>query len=356
MRFSSLFGLYTCRRQRFVNIILYMLCSNNQFHIFHCTGSKKWKLRQGTVKYPIRACTPHYASPETVESQLKTVPDDFQFGNPDETNSVGQVQEVTLHPGDFLYFPAGMWHHVTTVEQPGVSINTSLMATNYANLTCSALQHVLLQNSEWRETLQGGDNVVEKLQGLLQKLPQIVQDFTDTFGASAIVPPILRHPPSFQVEGHENDWRNVDEEGGGDEGGEEGSEDDDEQLEEEEILQVGEPNQEVLGADVVDVASFEPPSCWKPSMPGPNYHLALNPLGWVRPVKDVTKFYHVEQQFHQEHLYVVNVNYAGNEMHESAVRLVVRDEANPREISEGPVGPREECYLYHGFYCWAKNK
>ena len=110
----------------------------------------------------------------------------------------------------------------------------------------------------------------------------------------------------------------------------------------------------VLGTTVVDVTSFEPPSDWSAAAPGPNYHLALNPLGWVRPVDHITAFHQGHPECHPN-LYVININYAGNEMLESAVRLVVRDEEHPKILHHDVVGPREVCYLYHGFYCWAKK-
>lgn len=336
------------------------------------SGRKTWKLQQGiaATRYPTRACTPQYAAPDVVESQLKAVRTEktttFQFGNPcavgTTANAKGEVGEVTLGPGDFLYVPAGMWHHVTTIE-PGVSINVSLMATNYASVTCQALQHLLLQCSDegWRETIHQGSNgnghdgdVVQKLQGLLEKLPQIIQDFSKTFGAAAIIPPILQKAPSFQVEGHENDWRNVDEDDDvhrerGSNSGDDGTDEEDDDIEVDEGT-----DQQVLGAQVIDVANFVCPSGWTSSAPSPSsdYHLALNPLGWVRPVDDITSFYQPNER--HPYLYAININYAGNELHESAVRLVVRDEEHPAEIHE-EISSREECYLYHGFYCWAKK-
>jgi hypothetical protein len=402
------------------------------------SGRKTWMLQQGTTQYPIRACTPHYAPStsslstssssssalkfDTVESQLKVMKDDdrIQFGHPHVgTTASGSVQTVTLNAGDVLYFPAGMWHHVTTVE-PGVSINVSLMATNYATVVCQALQHLLLQQGhgagpaeqqeqgqqhlQWRETIHAGctdrDVVLQKLQGLLETLPKIIQDFTNTYGAFAILPPIVRQAPSFQLEGHEQDWRNLDEEDNYDEDNDGDDDDDDDDGEgnnknttaktkknrnkkrvrgeddnDDDDVDVDVDNEDdtdhddsgiqvdsdssdepVLGTTVVDVTNFEVPTAdWSAAAPGPNYHLALNPLGWVRPVDHITAFHHGHAERHPN-LYVININYAGNEMLESAVRLVVRDEEHPKNIHHGVVGPREECYLYHGFYCWAKKQ
>ena len=324
------------------------------------SGRKTWKLQQGLARYPTRACTPHYAAPDVVESQLKamTANTKFQFGNPNsqgaEANAVGALEEVTLGPGDFLYVPAGMWHHVTTVE-PGVSINVSLMATNYATVTCQALQHLLLQSGdeEWRETIHQGssskEDVVRKLQALLEQLPGIIQDFSTRYGAAAIIPPILRKAPSFQVDGPEKEWRNVEQGDGDNDGGSDGGDDTDDDDEVDENA-----DGHVLGAQVIDVSTFECPSGWSSlsASPGPGYALALNPLGWVRPVDEVSSFYQ-PNELHPD-LYVININYAGNEHQESSVRLVVRDEQHPTKIRD-ELGSREECYLYHGFYCWRRD-
>ena len=110
------------------------------------SGIKRWTIQQGMIRDPIRGCTPHYASPEAVESQLKAAhlfDRKFQFGYPKTgTTASGQVVSIDVKPGDVFYFPAGMWHKVETIE-PGVSINVSLMATNYATVVSQAIQHIL---------------------------------------------------------------------------------------------------------------------------------------------------------------------------------------------------------------------
>jgi len=57
-----------------------------------------------------------------------------------------------LIPGDVLYFPAGMWYKVETLE-PGLSINISSMATNYATLIRQSLQHILLKDERFRASV-----------------------------------------------------------------------------------------------------------------------------------------------------------------------------------------------------------
>jgi len=69
---------------------------------------KKWRLKQGSVNNPLRGCTPHHLSPDSVESQLKSARlsnPDFQFGWPkgsDMKNSYGEEQEAIMNPGDML--------------------------------------------------------------------------------------------------------------------------------------------------------------------------------------------------------------------------------------------------------------
>jgi hypothetical protein len=109
---------------------------------------------------------------------------------------------------------------------------------------------------------------------------------------------------------------------------------------------------EILGCSVIDVSSFETESTR--TRPGPNKVLALNPLAWVRPVKDVTNYYSLNQEQNRK-LYLICINYAGNESLESVVRFVVRDDKNPANITsngEQDFGSREACYLHYGLYLW----
>ena len=70
--------------------------------------SKRWRLKQGTVRHPSRGCTPHYYIPDIVESQVKVARlerPNFQFGWPDDenlNNSVGDIKEITMLPGDMV--------------------------------------------------------------------------------------------------------------------------------------------------------------------------------------------------------------------------------------------------------------
>ena len=94
-------------------------------------------------------------------------------------NSYGEKQEAMMNPGDMLYFPAGMWHSVETIEE-GIWNIISLMSVNYASLVSSAIHHILIKKDAWRQCvvdssgLCGPNNATETLDGLIQQLPQLI--------------------------------------------------------------------------------------------------------------------------------------------------------------------------------------
>jgi hypothetical protein len=313
-------------------------------------------------------------------------------------NSTGPLEQVILRPGDVLYFPAGMWHKIEVLE-PGVSMNISLMATNYATLTCQALQHYLLQRTDtdaWRDCLvaprslprqQQDDanlasnttsttiaaarsSVVDHLNKLLQELPGIIQEFQRNGGAQAILPPVLHHGKTFANDDdealgededdnnettaststdeeeaeqdmevdHDDSHVNHDNEQGEQEAADDSDDDDD-------------------ANDLVDLRS-QPPrtaniSDFDPSRSAlreglETYRLVKNPLAILIPEKDITRFYNdssttnsghsdarqQQQQQQPPFVYVLNVNYAGNESHESCIRVRIQsqDHANLHQV------------------------
>jgi len=84
-----------------------------------------------------------------------------------------------MNPGDMLYFPAGMWHSVETIEE-GILNNISLMSVNYASLVSSAIHHILIKKDAWCQCvvdssgLCGPNNATETLDGLIRQLPQLI--------------------------------------------------------------------------------------------------------------------------------------------------------------------------------------
>jgi hypothetical protein len=285
------------------------------------SGTKRWTMQKGTVKHPVRGCTPHYASPGTVEPQLKAArlaDPNFEFGHPETgVNAVGEVESVLLKPGDTFYFPAGMWHKVEVIE-PGVSINISLMATNYATITCQALQHLLLKQDQWRESVVRNPEtgVVDHLKALLKELPKVIQDFEESGGADWIIPPVLQHGKVTR------DPVDDDEEDDDDDGF---REDSDEEKDE----------------DVIDFLKFEPPA-GTPLLIKDHCYIAKNPLASLISEKSITEFYdgNIPGTITHEEIYVLNVNFAGNESHESTVRVRIKDD-------EGRLGRFIEEFTFH---------
>jgi hypothetical protein len=259
------------------------------------TGKKQWDLKSSTVQHPLRGVTPHYASPEMVEPQLKAArlaDPNFQFDHPNESNSAGKIETVILGPGDVLYHPAGIWHRVKVLE-PGISINISLMASNYATLVCQSLQQYLLQRPAWRQLIQGA----APLDGLLAELPKIIHQFIRETGTNGILPPVIQ------------------------EGGIKTTEDDGDNNE------MSDNDSETSSAaavddEIKDADSF--PADYEREM-FMEIDLAINPLASILDQNGVRKYYHDTPETNTaESIKILNVNFAGNENHESLVRVMFR--------------------------------
>lgn len=324
------------------------------------SGCKKWTLKQSTIKHPLRGITPHYKNTnDVVENQLLasklSIPNfNYNYGE-GESNSFGDEVEIILNAGDVLYFPAGMWHKVETMEY-GVSINISLMGSNYASVVCEALEHLLLKKDEWREIIcnkktnkaddVGGasddavDPVIAKLDSLLKGLPDIVREFQQNGGAQCILPPVLRQAPNYVIvndEAHEDDDEyDVDEESNEQRNNlkSEGVQDFEETVDEEEIDNCEENEYDVEANttdNIIDITSFQCPI--KYDKPSSKHRLLKNPLANMMRMTDITSscskgksddFYNQNKN----NCYVLNVCYAGDEQHEPSVRLVLFDDTD----------------------------
>ena len=389
------------------------------------SGVKRWTLRKGTVTHPLRACTPHYKAPEVVENQLKAArlsAPEFVFDQPTVAggatssqqgfNAEGPTETVTLHPGDAFYFPAGMWHKIEVLE-PGVSINVSLMATNYATVTCQALQHLLLQKDEWRQVLvhnpsaaasnntndNNALNVLEHLKGLLKELPGIIEEFEQKGGgAECILPPTLLNPPNFNGVEEEDDIAD------GDNGNQDNNDDDDEderptkkakQEDKDKHMNddtAGNESSEGSAGDeqewdnvavedegeednTIDACEFQYPGGFiRPKeWATEKYRIVRNPLASLIRMYDATEYYAEfvegkddESISKDKDLYVLNVNYAGVESHESSIRVVLRDDPDQRHLNTLYAAKSEkivtemctdcpgliDCLVYYGYYVW----
>ena len=292
------------------------------------SGSKKWTLQHSTITHPLRACTPHYAlthsdGPSVCESQLKAA----RLSNPSfqitdvpsvqHHNALGETDTIVLEPGDTLYFPAGMWHKVETLEAQSVSLNVSLMATNYATVTCQALQHLLLQKDSWRQCLTMQD-APKILQGLLTQLPEIVQTFAQNGGAGAILPPCFVMQSQKSTSDHAEE---IDQ--------------DDDSTREDGSSSRGE---KVLEAPI----DYDPLSTLKKKS---KFKIVKNPLTILLAEAELTKLTEENAEDHVDDdscaesgnmSYILHVNYGGNEAQESLIRGKILDETGMiLEYSQG---------------------
>jgi hypothetical protein len=298
-------------------------------------------LKQGTVKHPLRGTTPHYkSSADVIENQIKAARlsnPDYQFGKQDlDNNAFGDEIDIIMDAGDVLYFPAGMWHKVETLEE-GVSINISLMGTTYASLFCKTLEHILLEKEEWREVIcslrDTGCDVVEKLKTLIDDLPSVLEKSRNDGFAEGILPPVLRHPPVFEVVNEEIEVEQVVSHGEkfGDDvlaGGKDGESDGEANFSDSEEDSIKNTDERI-----VDINGFEMPEDFEPITPSQK-HWKRNRLASLMRMSDVKSFFETDLARDGEdskNLFVLNINFAGNEMHESTVRVVLKDESGQLE-------------------------
>jgi len=298
------------------------------------SGRKKWTLKQGTVKHPTRGTTPHYrSSADVIENQIKAARlsnPDYQFGKQDlESNAFGNEVDIIMDAGDVLYFPAGMFHKVETLEK-GVSINISLMGSTYASLVCKTLEHLLLEKEEWREVIcssqERGSDVLEKLKSLISSLPSVVEHCGECGLAEGILPPVLRQPPTFQLVEEEQE---IEESESGEDDGDSPGEDGDGEVDDDVDVDDDDDDEHI-----VDINEFELPEDFNSITPSRNKAWRRNPLASLMRMTDVKSFFEDKQHHSEEdtrNLFILNINFAGNEMHESAVRVILRDESGRLE-------------------------
>ncbi len=354
------------------------------------SGCKKWTLKQSTLKHPLRGITPHYkSSQDVVENQLKASRlsnSKFVFGKQEEMhNSFGNEVEIIMNAGDVLYFPAGMWHKVETIEY-GVSINISLMGSNYASIVCGAIEHLLLKKDEWREVVCNkntsgakddssvvpeSDIVAQKLDRLLSDLPEIIRDFQKNGGAECILPPILRRAPNYVLANEHNEETlneemvcNID------------NNDNEEQDEiEVEGFDEGETDDNSDDKDdgddddpIITLKTFQCPDGFDYGRPSQHHKLTKNPLAMIMKDKDVSGFYADQENDDQtDNHYILNISYAGNEQHESNVRVVIFDDtgildslcklerSKSNEVDFGDMLPPDiplNALIYFGYFTW----
>ncbi|KAL9652162.1 hypothetical protein ABK040_013931 [Willaertia magna] len=125
-----------------------------------------------------RVCNPHFKDQTTLETQSKI--HTFNFSkptfnvDPKACNNTPEITEVVLHAGDCFYFPAGMYHEVCCIDDElSISINVSLIYTNYAELVTQGIYQLLLKDEKWRQGIDrvySPNDLRQKLDNLLKTL------------------------------------------------------------------------------------------------------------------------------------------------------------------------------------------
>lgn len=221
------------------------------------SGSKRWIFQESKATHPLRGCTPHFnlsgANTDVAEQQVKVL----RLGNPTFStvdyragaDGNGPHRSVVLHPGDIMYHPAGVWHRVECIED-SISINISLTSVSYADIFCSSLQQMLLENPRWRSAVfpardhLGGhsEDALSVMQSLLAAVPELVK----ALSPQDVLPfPMLHeHLPTMSPQENSND----DSEGGS-KGGEEDESVDSAKISEESMEEDMEDLEEVDGSE-----------------------------------------------------------------------------------------------------------
>ena len=303
------------------------------------SGSKKWRIKKGSVPSPILGATPHYLSEAVVEGQIKAArlgDSEFQFAPPDCKDS--EVEEVLVEAGDIWYFPAGMWHSVETVD-PGVSMNISLMGKSYADIFCDSLKGYLRRDDAWRslvlDDVHNGKLAVNNLQDLIDS-----KAYMGKLGlhSSMIVPPVVSARRALVVQEEEEEeeegglelgegWDEVEEEKGL-EGVEVSSVCDDEDIQDDDE----EEDSDDIDNLVIDIDNDQ---CKTKLKKTKKNSVIRNPLALILREEEVNRYFRAltnhkknkkdgctRQSISQR--YIVNVDFAGgDEMMKSTTRAIL---------------------------------
>ena len=174
-------------------------------------GRKRWRLSQRREAHPLRGETPHFADDSVLWDQAKSRALGETVQSRKRPRAAPGVEEVTLDAGDVLYFPAGVFHEVESLDDDNVSLNISLMAPTTAEVICSALRHRLLCTDAGRERVTSDAAGLAKIEELLRDLrpsprttSSLVKGVTRNLTVGAICPPALTEPRGA-VDGSDDD-------------------------------------------------------------------------------------------------------------------------------------------------------
>ena len=152
-------------------------------------GSKRWRVKRSNEAHPIRAHSLHFADASVAEDQRKAAAlardGEKKHAKKRKRGAEDGFEEVTLDAGDVLYFPAGLYHEVESLDDDNVSLNVSLVAPSWAEVITSSLRHALLGRDDFRARATSGPAALGELDGLLATLRRVAGQLTP----EAILPP-----------------------------------------------------------------------------------------------------------------------------------------------------------------------
>ena len=151
-------------------------------------GRKRWRLAHRREAHPLRGETPHFADDSVLWDQAKSRALGETIQSRKRPRAAPEVEEVILDAGDVLYFPAGVFHEVESLDDDNISLNVSLMAPTTAEVICSALRHWLLRTDTGRARVTTDEVRLRQVLGMAQKE-------LDALSARHILPDALRESP-----------------------------------------------------------------------------------------------------------------------------------------------------------------
>ena len=189
-------------------------------------GSKRWRVARSTEPHPLRAHSLHFADASVAEDQRKAAglcqgrDRGAAPSSKKRKRDADGVDEFTLHAGDVLYFPAGLYHEVESLDDDNVSLNVSLVAPSWAEVVTSSLRHCLSSREAFRARATSGPGDRKALEGLLGELKDVVARLDVHTFAGAILPPACERPAVLRNDGESDADDDSDGDDDSDDGGE----------------------------------------------------------------------------------------------------------------------------------------
>ena len=248
-------------------------------------GSKRWRVARSTEAHPLRAHSLHFADASVAEDQRKAAglchgrDRGAAPSSKKRKRDADDVDEFVLEAGDVLYFPAGLYHEVESLDDDNVSLNVSLVAPSWAEVVTSSLRHCLSSREAFRARATSGPGAADDLRRLLGELKQIVGQLDVDKFTGAILPRACKRNPVIRSDGVRTPYD--------DDYGDDDSDDD--------------------GEFVIDVVNDPEPGGMRPCK------LDVNPLY-------AATMQHEIEDAAEPSWVIINGNYGGSELLEPAVR------------------------------------